>query len=245
MIVLHDNALSLPSQRVRLALLEKGLQWEEKSLALDGDHLSPEYLKINPKGSVPSLVHEGHVMVEATVINHYIDDAFAEKALMPSAPLRRARIHALSKMIDEGVDLACERLSLATVYREAIIEGDAAVRARFGRDSDAVVSDIAMAGLHADLAKESLQLMAEFVGRVERYVAKTPYLAGESISLADIAVFPCLARLEEIALERLWRERSDVNAWFGRMNARESVVALRRQYKADGAWQRFENYKPC
>jgi ganglioside-induced differentiation-associated protein 1 len=38
-------------------LAEKGLEWESRLMALNGDQLDPAYLKLNPNGVVPTLVH--------------------------------------------------------------------------------------------------------------------------------------------------------------------------------------------
>jgi len=59
MLELYNNTNSVCAQKVRLALTEKGLQAKEHMLKLQGDQFDPAYLKLNPNGVVPTLVHDG------------------------------------------------------------------------------------------------------------------------------------------------------------------------------------------
>lgn len=82
---------SVCSVRCRMALEEKGVKWTSRYIDLFAfAHMTPEYLAINPGGIVPTLVHDGEVVTESTIINEYIDEAFDGPALRPSAPLQRA-----------------------------------------------------------------------------------------------------------------------------------------------------------
>ena len=70
MLALYHHGSSVCAAKVRFALGEKGLDWKGTYLdILKGDQFAPEYLKLNPKGVVPTLVHDGNVVVESTVIN--------------------------------------------------------------------------------------------------------------------------------------------------------------------------------
>jgi hypothetical protein len=73
MIDLYHHGSSVCAAKVRLALGEKGLAWEGHYLDIHkGDQFAPEYLKLNPKAVVPTLVHNGRVILESTVINEYL-----------------------------------------------------------------------------------------------------------------------------------------------------------------------------
>jgi glutathione S-transferase len=73
---LYHNDMSTCAQKVRFALAEKAATWRSHHLDLRArDQQKPEYLKLNPNAVVPTLVHEGVVIIESTVINEYIDDA--------------------------------------------------------------------------------------------------------------------------------------------------------------------------
>ena len=56
-------------------LAEKGLEWVDKRLdSRTGEHLQPDYLKLNPNGLVPTLVHDGAVILDSSVIMEYLDE---------------------------------------------------------------------------------------------------------------------------------------------------------------------------
>jgi glutathione S-transferase len=117
MLELYHGTTSVCAQKARLTLAEKGLEWESHLMALNGDQLEPAYLKLNPNGVVPTLVHDGNVIVESTVIMHYLNDTFPEPPLMPRHPLDRARAHLFTKLMDEYIHPACIVFSFATANR--------------------------------------------------------------------------------------------------------------------------------
>ena len=77
MLTLYHGRTSVCSVKARLALAEKGVDFDSKLLTLRGDQFDPAYMKLNPNAVVPTLVHDGRVIIESTVIMHYIDEAFA------------------------------------------------------------------------------------------------------------------------------------------------------------------------
>src|SRR6201985_2062076 len=100
---LYNAPQSTCSQRVRFVLNAKGLPFEEKKLdLLAGDQLKPEYLALNPNGVVPTLVHDGEVVIDSSVIIEYLDEvAPGRESFTPQAPGERARMRALMRFIDE------------------------------------------------------------------------------------------------------------------------------------------------
>jgi ganglioside-induced differentiation-associated protein 1 len=79
MLAFYHFDRSTAAQKVRLALAEKNLPWESRCVdpALDKHQQhDPEYLKLNPRGLVPTLVHEGRVVRESQVILEYLEDVF-------------------------------------------------------------------------------------------------------------------------------------------------------------------------
>jgi glutathione S-transferase len=74
---LYHNNMSVCSQKVRLVIREKNLKPIEHHLSLRaGDQNTPEYLKLNPNGVVPTIVEGGQPIIESTVICEYLDDAY-------------------------------------------------------------------------------------------------------------------------------------------------------------------------
>ena len=90
MIELYHNDMSVCAQKVRFTLGEKSLPWTSHHLNLRaGDQQEPEYVKLNPSAVVPTLVDDGNVIIESTVINEYLDDAYPEPSLSPSKACAR------------------------------------------------------------------------------------------------------------------------------------------------------------
>ena len=83
-IELYHTSHSTCSQKVRLTLAEKGLpernkDWVEHDVDLNKfEQLTPEYLKLNPNGVVPTLVHDGRALIESSALLEYLDEIIPE-----------------------------------------------------------------------------------------------------------------------------------------------------------------------
>ena len=122
MLELYHNINSVCAQKVRIALAEKGQKVTEHLLTLQGDQNDPAYMKLNPNGVVPTLVHDGNVIVESSLILYYIDDAFPDPPLMPKAPVARHRVRLYNKLIDEYMHNACTIMTFATAFRPRFLK---------------------------------------------------------------------------------------------------------------------------
>jgi GSH-dependent disulfide-bond oxidoreductase len=72
------------------ALCEKGVPFEYKFInILNFDQHDPEYLKLNPAGTVPTMVHNGKIFTESTQLLEYIDSTFPQNPFMPKDPHER------------------------------------------------------------------------------------------------------------------------------------------------------------
>src|SRR3954468_7877221 len=100
---LYNAPQSTCSQRVRFVLNAKGLPFAEHKLdLLAGDQLKPEYLALNPNGVVPTLDHDGEIVIDSSVIIEYLDEIAPEQeSFTPEAPVARAKMRALMRFIDE------------------------------------------------------------------------------------------------------------------------------------------------
>ena len=90
---LYHYPESLCSQMVRIALCEKAYEWKSHVILLEevsykGDNISDEYLTINPKGQVPTLVHKGTPIYDSYEIIRYLDQLHPEQGvrLIPQDP---------------------------------------------------------------------------------------------------------------------------------------------------------------
>ena len=92
MIILHHGWRSSASRRVRLCLEEKGLAYEGHVVDMAAmEHHSPEYLKINPLGVIPTLIHDGRPLHESGTICGISRRDFSRPAAASDTPYERAR----------------------------------------------------------------------------------------------------------------------------------------------------------
>jgi len=94
---------SSASFRVRIAMNTKGLKYEPALVSLPkGEHLEAKYRSINSQGLLPALDDAGHVLTQSLAIMEYLDEVHPGPKLLPSDPLDRAYVRALSQIV------ACE-----------------------------------------------------------------------------------------------------------------------------------------
>lgn len=231
MITVYDHGESVCCHKVRIALAEKGLDFERKNVALEaGEQISPEFLAVNPRGLVPVLVHNGRTMVDSTNILEYIDDAFPEPPLMPADPYWRYRRRWWARWIDEEMHVP----HIATI--SFIIAFNTAFRSKLDTQEklDAYLEHIPTAAnretlkisfesdLESDAFKASISAYDQFLDEMDRSLADNDYLAGPAFSLADIDVVPYIWRLHNLQLSGLWADRPRVQAWLDRVTERPS-----------------------
>jgi glutathione S-transferase len=224
---LYHGKTSVCSVKARLALAEKGVAFEGRLLTLRGDQFDPDYMKLNPNAVVPTLVHEGQVIIESTVIMHYVDETFAGPPLMPAELLGRARARMTTKFVDEHVHMSCMALTHATANRGHLLKmAPAEMEAELARAPDPKRSEIKREvvrhGLDAPLLVDALHQQIKLLDQIEAAMAQCPFIAGAGYSLADAAATPYVWRLEKLKLARLWDQRPGVAAWYDRIRQRPS-----------------------
>ena len=102
MLELYNSPVSTCSQKVRLVLAEKDIAWQDRRVSFaKHEHISHWYLKLNPKGVLPTLVHDGRAVLDSSVIGEYLEDVFPDKPLRPKDALDRAHMRAWRQFIDE------------------------------------------------------------------------------------------------------------------------------------------------
>lgn len=249
MLELYHHGSSVCAAKVRLALAEKGVEWESRYVdLLAGEQFYPEFLKLNPRAAVPVLVHDGAVITESSVICEYVDDSFRGPPLKPPAPLGQARMRLWTKLVDEEVHPAVRPLTYVTTHRHAILaRGRQAVEEHIAADPDPLwrarkrrwIED----GFDAPDVAEALGTFARMVRDMDAALANSEWLAGESWSLADGALTPYANRLEMLGLARLWNRAPHFARWFEAVRARPSFDPalfawlppdLRDRMRADG-----------
>lgn len=158
MLKLGGFAISNYYNKAKIALLEKGIAFEEEHCRTSQE---PAMLARSPMGKVPFLVLEdGSTLTESQAIVEYLEDLQPEPRLMPADPLARARVRELIAHLELDVELVARR-----AYPQAFFGG--------------TISDGTKAAVERDLAKgiRSLLTMAKF----------SPWIAGDEFTLADCA----------------------------------------------------------
>jgi glutathione S-transferase len=245
----YHNINSVCAQKVRVALKEKGLEPREHLLTLRGDQNDPAYLKLNPNGVVPTLVDDGHPIIESSLILYYIDDKFPDPPLMPRAPLLRHRVRLYNKLIDEYVHNSCTILTFATAFRPAFLKVPREVwlaeinKAPLKRRAEYKRSVIEH-GLNSEFVKDALVQHQKLLSWMNQSLQSGDYLAGDSFSNADCAVIPYILRLELLKLQGLWSAYPSVDDWWARMRIRPSVKSAIFERMTESDWAPFRNLAP-
>jgi glutathione S-transferase len=231
MLELYHAGLSQASVKVRTTLKEKGLAYESRYLRLpEGEHLTPEFLAINPDGQVPALVHDGEVITETSVINEYLDDAFPDPPLRPASAIERARMRRWSQIVDEHLFHAIATIGWAfgigPILRERGPDEFEKAIARITLPSKRQKWLKAYHGFPQADIDEARRMIAYSVERMERSLADHPHLAGPSYSLADINVLSSAERMPRWAPDLMNQKVSPRSwDWLQRMLARPAVKA--------------------
>ena len=120
MLELYHNNISVCAQKVRIVLAEKDVPWTNHHLSLArGEHLTPEFKALNPRGVVPVLVHDGNTIVESSVICAYLDEVFPNPSLSPTNPVERATMR-LWWDCPTTLHTACATVSFAISFAQQL-----------------------------------------------------------------------------------------------------------------------------
>jgi glutathione S-transferase len=229
---LYHNNMSVCAQRVRLALREKGLHPVEHHFNLRaGDQLKPEYLRLNPKGVVPTLVDNGGPIVESNVICEYLDDAYPERPLRPDDPVERAHMRAWAIVPDQGLFNACATISFAIAFRHQYLErGEAEIERFLAAKPDPVAREHFRQIIYQDIDArpviDALKSHDKVLATMESQLERSRWLAGENFSLADIALLPYIVRLDHLALRWMWDKRPMVGRWYEAAQKRPGFAGI-------------------
>ena len=226
-LVLYNAPQSTCSQRVRFTLHEKGLAFAELKLDLfSGDQLRPEYLKINPNGVVPSLVHNGRVIIDSAVIIEYLDEVFSEPpALVPKDAAARAGMRSLIRYIDEvptpAVRVPSYNLAFLPHFRD-MSDADFVALAESKPLRKEFLLSMGRNGFSAQEMDKALERLRQAIVRMSETLIASggPWLMGADLTLADIAMMPVLVRMADLDLGNLWKRLPEIDQWLAAIRAR-------------------------
>lgn len=225
MIALYHNAASTCSQKVRLVLAEKGLEYESREIDLiGGAQHDPEYTRLNPNHVVPTLIHDEGVFIESTLINEYLEDAFPEHPMRPADAAGRHAMRSWTRRIDE-LHPCAGVLTYAIGTRPMLLQRSAEeIEAHVAQIPDAKRREqrrsVIEHGVQAPEFSDAVRAFVRVLDQMQSELSGQSWLAGDAFSLAEAAVLPYVMRLDHLAMTPLLAERPRVADWYARVQAR-------------------------
>jgi glutathione S-transferase len=223
---LYNAPQSTCSQRVRFVLNAKRLPFAEHRLdLLAGDQLKPDYLALNPNGVVPTLVHDGAVVTDSSVIIEYLDEIAPDpECFTPRAPAVRAAMRSLMRFIDEmpAAAVRVPTFNLAFLPRfAAMTEQEFLAFAESKPLRREFMLAMGRTGFPQKDMDAALDRMRRTYERMDQVIAASggPWLLGRSITLADIALMPAIVRMADLGLASGWADRPRVSRWYEAIQA--------------------------
>ncbi|MGH7905426.1 MAG: glutathione S-transferase family protein [Candidatus Binataceae bacterium] len=226
MIELYHHSTSVCAAKVRLVLGEKTLEWTGRYIdIMKGEQFAPEYIRLNPKAVVPTLVHDGRVIRESTVIDEYLDEVFPAPPLEPADAAERARMRIWTKMVDEALHVCCAAVTFSLFHRHTVLKlPPAELEAVIQNTRDPVFRERKRAWIHKGIeapdVKDALKFHDKVLAEMEAALSESEWLAGANYSLADVSLTPYVNRLDMLGLAAMWGGRPRVSEWFGRIQNR-------------------------
>ena len=200
MIELLEHPLSPYAQKVKIALVEKGVAFTVQTPNAIGSGVTPDdFRAVSPRGEVPVLFVDGQSLFDSTIILEFIEDRFPTPVLLPAAPLARARARMIEEVCDTHYEAINWGLSEITWFRRAEGELEATLRAAAA----------------AQIGRLNVWL--------EKQLGDEDWLNGETFGWADLSAVPYVQGAAGFGLGPAAGSRLD--AWLTRARARPSVSA--------------------
>jgi glutathione S-transferase/RNA polymerase-associated protein len=199
MVTVYEHPLSPYAQKVKIALREKGVDFD---LALPGGlgagGAAGDFVRANPRAEVPALIDGEAEIFDSTIILEYIEDRWPTPPLLPPTPAARAKVRMIEEVMDTHFEPINWGLSELRWFKRA--EGEQAK------------------ALEAAAARQ----LAGYFGWLERQLGDREWFNGEGFGWGDLAVVPFLNG--SAGQGHPPPEGSKLAAWLARANARPSVV---------------------
>lgn len=229
-LVLYHHGGSTCAAKVRFCLALKQIDWHGEYLdILKGDQFKPEYLKLNPKAVVPTLVHDGHVIVESTVINDYLEDVFTDISLTPNTAIERARMRLWLKALDEYIHPNFAEVNFSSCLRVVLLRGTEEEVHTFLESTppDSITpqwhdrkKELVRKGFDTPGIDHTYGIFNKHLVNMEKALSQHEWLAGETLSLADVGLAPYIRWLSMLNMDEWWEaDKPHVTQWLNRIKA--------------------------
>lgn len=227
-VILYHIPPSFYSQVARLALAEKGVGYTSRFVAMD--MYAPGYMRLNPAGTVPMIVHHGHPVPGS--IARYVDANFEGPPLISADEEARA---GMERWIKKFVDISVRELSYGTgkavKFGPLINRFRVRVLKRHQRENPDMaevyrakqkdIEGFSSNSVDAAHVEKIRGQVRECFDGMEALLSERPWLCGERYTLADVVWTVMAARLKMIKFDQL-PGRPAVAAWYQRAKARPS-----------------------
>ena len=226
---LYNAPQSTCSQRVRFVFNGKKIPFDEVKLnLLAGDQLKPDYLKLNPNGVVPTLDHDGAIVIDSTVITEYLDEVAPAASFTPESPVVRARMRALMHFIDE---MPAAAVRVPTFNLAFLPSFQKMSRAAFVAMAESkplrreFMLTMGQTGFTKEEMDAALARLRRSYLRMDAEIEKSggPWLLGKQITLADVTIMPALVRMDDLGLAD-WQDLPRVVTWYANIRAHQSFA---------------------
>lgn len=240
--LLYDFPVSFHAQIARLAMVERGVEWETRTVDLGPrlENFEAWFCRLNPAMSVPVLEHGGHRLADTLAICRYVDENFPGERLLPVDVAGRALVEEWTELKREFPDRDLTYGLLKGLPGKLARQGIARRRARLEQHREAnpdLANHYAAKILDVDEFERTVNDPVAVQARLERtralldrlgsQVAGGPWIAGPRYSLADVVWTAILARLELVGLAAELRTRPAVARYWERLKSRPSFRAAR------------------
>jgi glutathione S-transferase len=221
-LTLYCFPQSTCSQKVRLALWEKGIPFEERHVDhKNREHLSDWYLKLNPNGVVPTLTDGDDVIIDSSVILEYLEEVYPDHAMSPDNPVKRAHMRKWLRYLEEvptpAIRVPSFNKHLAKRYEN--MEDDAyqamaeahPVRKHFYKRMNKT-------GFSAEETAESIDRLDSAAQRVSDALEShgKDWIMGDMLTIVDPAYMPTVDRMIDLGLGDMIFDRPALKAWYER-----------------------------
>ena len=203
-VILHGPDYSTQVRTIRLCLAEKGVDYKLEPVdVFRGGNRTPGYLKLQPFGMVPVLVHDGFALYETSAIARYVDEAFKGPKLQPSDKKQAARMNQIISVIE------------AHGY-EPIVTEIVMPRAKQALLHQPVDTD--------DILR-ALPKAQQFLMVIQALMGEGGFLVGGALSLADLYLAPIISYFWQTPEgQRLLPKLARLSDWRQAIAARPSMV---------------------
>ena len=241
MLELYSAPESLCSQKVKLVLAEKNLEWKSHLLnLLTFENLQPVYIQLNPKGVVPTLIHDGRVVTDSAVIVQYLDEKFPHPKLTPAEPTLQEKMTAWIELQNQfpmrelmygnfrGIEGIVLRRSVQ--IKQKLLPQLIQAHPEFQAQYEAKLKDVRQWNSTIQDRGEIASINGKIepmLTQLEAQLTQTEWLCGATYSLADVVWAAVLNRLAKLKFSDLWEDnaRPALSAYINCLEARPSFKA--------------------